>query len=118
MYILDKGGLRLAVRMASLLAILGFWLRYVGTIVGRGGQGTFGLVMFGQILIGFAQPLVLNTPTYFSDLWFTSNSRVSATALASLANPFGAAVGSLVNPFLATKPSEIPNMVLYTAIIV
>lgn len=104
--------------MASLLTLLGFWLRYVGTKFGKGGHGSFGLVMFGQILIGFAQPLVLNTPTYYSDLWFTSNGRVSATALASLANPFGAAVGQLVNPILATKASEIPNMVLYTAVIV
>lgn len=74
--------------------------------------------MLGQVLIGFAQPFVLNAPSYYSDLWFTSNARVSATALASLANPFGAAIGQLVNPFLATKASEIPNMVLYTAIIV
>lgn len=82
------------------------------------GTDGFGLVMLGQILIGFAQPFVLNTPTYYSDLWFTSNARVSATALASLANPFGAAIGQLVNPILATDASEIPKMVLITAIIV
>lgn len=111
---LNKRGIRVAVWISSLLTLLGFWGRYIGVKVGKDG---FGLVMLGQILIGFAQSFVLNVPTYYSDLWFTSNARVSATALASLANPFGAAVGQLVNPILAGKASEIPQMVLITAII-
>jgi len=73
--------------------------------------------MFGQILTGLAQPFVLSAPTHYSDLWFTPQGRVSATAIASLANPFGGALGQLINPFLATKPSDIPNMTLYVAII-
>ncbi|KAF8426367.1 major facilitator superfamily domain-containing protein, partial [Tirmania nivea] len=113
-YILNKRGIKVAVWISSLLTLVGFWVRYIGAKVGDDG---FGLVMLGQILIGFAQPFVLNVPTYYSDLWFTSNARVSATALASLANPFGAAIGQLVNPFLATEASEIPQMVLVTAII-
>ncbi len=48
--------------------------------------------MFGQILTGLAQPFVLAAPTRYSDLWFTASGRVGATALASLANPFGGAV--------------------------
>ena len=35
----------------------------------------------------------------------------------SLANPFGGAIGQLVNPFIATKASQIPDMTLYVAII-
>ena len=73
--------------------------------------------MFGQALIGLAQPFVLSAPTRYSDLWFTPQGRVTATAIASLANPFGGAVGQLVNPFLATQPSDIPSMTLYVAII-
>lgn len=73
--------------------------------------------MFGQILIGFAQPFILSAPTHYSNLWFSPSGRVSATAIASLANPFGGALGQLINPFLATKASDIPNMTLYVAII-
>ena len=74
--------------------------------------------MTGQILIGLAQPFVLAAPTRYSDLWFTPSGRVSATAIASLANPFGGALGQLINPFLATsEPSSIPSMILYIAII-
>ncbi|KAH8621506.1 MFS general substrate transporter [Alternaria alternata] len=47
--------------------------------------------MVGQILTGLAQPFVLAAPTRYSDMWFTEGGRVGATALASLANPFGAA---------------------------
>lgn len=73
--------------------------------------------MTGQILIGLAQPFVLSAPTRYSDLWFSPNGRVSATALASLANPFGGALGQLINPFLAPNPGSIPNMTLYVALI-
>lgn len=73
--------------------------------------------MFGQILTGLAQPLVLCAPTRFSDEWFSPRGRVSATAIASLANPFGGALGQLINPFLCSKPEQIPNMTLYVAII-
>ncbi|KAJ4295208.1 hypothetical protein N0V90_007218 [Kalmusia sp. IMI 367209] len=69
--------------------------------------------MFGQILTGLAQPFVLAAPTRYSDLWFTESGRVSATALASLANPFGGALAQLVNPFLGS----VPDIVLYVSII-
>jgi sugar phosphate permease len=74
--------------------------------------------MFGQILIGLAQPFVLSAPTRYSDLWFTNRGRVAATAVMSLANPFGGALAQLIDPIWAGKPGDIPNMVLYIAIIV
>lgn len=111
---LHTGGPRLAIITAAILTLLGNWIRYAGT---RTSPPNFGLTMFGQILIGLAQPFVLAAPTRYSDMWFTSSGRVSATATASLANPLGGALGQLINPFLATKASEIPNMVLYVAII-
>lgn len=74
--------------------------------------------MFGQILTGLAQPFVLAAPTRYSDLWFTGAGRVAATAIMSLANPFGGALGQLIDPFWVNTPSDIPNMVLYVSIIV
>ena len=111
---LHTGGPRLAIIAASVLILFGNWIRYAGT---RTSPPSFGLTMFGQFLIGLAQPFVLSAPTRYSDLWFMPSGRVSATAIASLANPFGGALGQLINPFLASKASEIPNMVLYVAII-
>ncbi len=111
---LHTGGPRLAIIAASVLILLGNWIRYAGT---RTSPPSFGLTMFGQVLIGLAQPFVLSAPTRYSDIWFTPSGRVSATAIASLANPFGGALGQLINPFLASEASDVPNMILYVAII-
>jgi MFS family permease len=100
---------------SSLLTLCGNWIRYGGT---RTSPPSFGLTMFGQILIAFSQPFVLAAPTRYSDLWFTNRGRVAATALTSLANPFGAALGQLIIPFWVYSASDVPNAVLYVAIIV
>jgi hypothetical protein len=81
-----------AIIWSSVLLLLGNWIRYAGT---RASGGHFGVVMFGQILTGLSQPFVLAAPTRYSDLWFTESGRISATAVASLANPFGGAVSRL-----------------------
>ncbi|QSS60622.1 cell surface receptor/MFS transporter [Histoplasma capsulatum] len=112
---LNKGGPKLSLTVSAVLLLLGNWIRYAGT---RAGNSIFGLAMFGQILIGLAQPFCLSAPTRYSDLWFTGKGRTSATAIATLANPFGGALGQLMGPILATKSSDIPNMVLYVSIIV
>ncbi|KAF2733462.1 MFS general substrate transporter [Polyplosphaeria fusca] len=109
MWTLHRGP-KVSIVCSSVLLLLGNWIRYAGT---KADGGIFGLVMFGQILIGLAQPFVLAAPTRYSDLWFTESGRVSATALASLANPFGGALAQLINPFLGS----IPSMVLYVSII-
>lgn len=112
---LNKGGPKTSILVASGLVLVGNWIRYVGTVSGV--HGNFGVVVFGQVIIGFAQPFVLAAPTRYSNLWFSDAGRVSATAIASLANPFGGALGQLIGPFWATSASEIPTMVLYTSVI-
>lgn len=114
-WVLNKGGPKPAIVTTAALLLVGNWLRYAGT---RANGGIFGLAMFGQIIIGLAQPFCLCAPTRYSDLWFSDKGRTSATALASLANPLGAAIGQLVDSEWAAKPSDIPNMVLYISVIV
>ncbi|KAF2460480.1 major facilitator superfamily domain-containing protein [Lineolata rhizophorae] len=100
---------------ASVFALVGNWIRYAGA---RAGNGNFGVVVFGQIVIGLAQPFVLAAPTRYSDLWFSDHGRVSATAVASLANPLGGALGQVIGPLWTDEdPANIPNLVLYMAII-
>ncbi|KAL8418698.1 hypothetical protein RB594_002057 [Gaeumannomyces avenae] len=114
-YVLHLGP-KPSIVVSAVLVLLGNWLRYAGVRAGDG-SGNFGLVMFGQILTGLAQPFVLAAPTRYSDLWFTNRGRVAATALMSLANPLGAALGQLIIPFMVVGPADIPNMVLYVSII-
>ncbi|CAK7200014.1 hypothetical protein SEUCBS139899_002702 [Sporothrix eucalyptigena] len=119
-YVLHYGP-RPSMIASAVLLFLGNWIRYAGTRTGRSSDGAtgghFGVVMFGQILTGLSQPFVLAAPTRYSDLWFTNRGRVAATALTSLANPFGAALGQLIVPFWVNSSKDIPNMVLYVSII-
>lgn len=111
-YVLHRWNVKVAMFICALLCITGNWLRYAGTVTQK-----FGLVMFGQILIGFAQPFALNSPTYYTDLWFTSKSRVSANAIASISNPFGGAIAQLVGPAIVSAPEDIKTFILVTACI-
>ncbi|KAI5866236.1 MFS general substrate transporter [Durotheca rogersii] len=108
-------GPRPSIIASAVLILVGNWIRFAGSHSRDG--GLYGVVMFGQILVGLAQPFVLSAPTRYSDMWFTNRGRVAATALASLANPFGAALGQLVVPFMVSGPGDVSNAVLYVAII-
>jgi MFS transporter, FLVCR family, MFS-domain-containing protein 7 len=114
-YVLHRS-VKLAFVISALLILVGNWVRYAGSNNRSGGN--FAYAMAGEILIGFAQPFVLAAPTRYSDLWFTARGRVAATALTSLANPFGAALGQLINPLWVTETADVSNMVLYVSIIV
>jgi len=111
-YVLHKHGPKTAIIIAASLLLVGNWIKYGATKANN-----FAGVMVGQLIIGFAQPFVLSSPTSYSNIWFSPAGRTTATALASLSNPFGAALGQLISPFWAKKPSDIPNMILYISII-
>jgi len=103
LYTLNRHGPRGAIIVASALVAIGSWVRYAGTRAGSDGEGgRFGIVVLGQVLIGLAQPFVLAAPTRFSEMWFTEKGRIAATAVASLANPFGGAVSLHLNAAIAT----------------
>lgn len=92
-YILNHGGPKPAIQVASALIFIGNWLRYAGTRASGSVDGArYGATFVGQVMIGLAQPFVLAAPTRYSDMWFQEKGRIAATALASLANPFGGAV--------------------------
>ncbi|KAI5301900.1 hypothetical protein KEM56_001238 [Ascosphaera pollenicola] len=109
---MTKCGPKRSIVVSAIILIVGNWVRYVGTQV-----NIFGVVMLGQIIIGFAQPFFLSIPTKYSDMWFSDKGRTSATAVVSLANPLGGALGELVDPSLASKAHQVPTMVLYVSII-
>ncbi|EGS19599.1 uncharacterized protein CTHT_0040780 [Thermochaetoides thermophila DSM 1495] len=113
-YVLYLGPKHSMVTAASLF-LVGNWVRFAGAYLSSGGR--FGVVMLGQILTGLGQAFVLTAPARYSDLWFTHRGRVAATAVMSLANPLGAALGQLIVPFWVNKPGDVSRMVLYVAII-
>ena len=111
---LHASGPKRAIGAAAALLLVGNWVRYGAT---RATPPSYTGVMVGQVLIGGAQPFVLAAPTRYSDLWFSARGRIAATAVATLANPFGAALGQLVDPFLVAQPADIAPLTLYVAVI-
>jgi len=75
--------------LGSLGLCIGSWIRYAGTI-----SRSFSVVMGGQVVIGIFAPIAVISPAHYSDIWFSPKSRVSTTALMSLANALGAAVST------------------------
>lgn len=108
--VLTRRGVKDSILICASLITLGNWLRYIGTV-----RNKFGLVMFGQILIGFSQPFSLSAANYYTDMWFTSRSRVSANAIATIANPLGGAIAQLVGPAMVTEPGQLKDFILVTA---
>ncbi|KAF5266575.1 hypothetical protein AU210_012604 [Fusarium oxysporum f. sp. radicis-cucumerinum] len=108
-------GLRPTLISGSALLLIGNWVRYAGSYSSDGNKVS--VVAVAQALLGMSQSLVLSAPTRFSETWFTSKGRVTATAVMSLANPTGAAIGSIVVPLWTNEPSDISSVVLYVAII-
>lgn len=111
-WLLGRFNIRFTIIGGAALTIVGSWVRYGGTKANN-----FGAVMFGQILVGFAQPFALSTPTFYTDLWFTSETRVIANCIASLSNPLGAAIGQLVGPAMVAQASDLPMFILVTSIV-
>lgn len=109
-----------SIMASAALVLVGNWVRFAGSYKVEPEGGNFGVVMFGQVLTGLAQSFALAAPTRYSDLWFTTRGRVAATAVMSLANPLGGAIGQLVVPELVAdgESEQVSRMVLYVAIIV
>lgn len=109
---LHRHGPKMAILICAALTLIGNGIKYGGTA-----SKHFSVMMVGQMLIGLAQPFALSSATSYSNLWFTPSGRTTATALISLANPFGAALGQLISPFWVSTPSHISRLVGFVAII-
>ena len=108
-----SNSVRPALFICGSLVTIGNWLRYIGTL-----KEIFPLLMVGQIFIGLAQPFALGSVGYFTDMWFTSSSRVTANSIASISNPLGGAIGQLVGPLMVGSDlSKIKDFMLVTAIL-
>jgi len=101
---LDLAGLRPAMLICASLGCVACVCRWVGCLMA--GKAGYGLVLSGQVLIGFAQPLFMAAPAKLAREWFPSEQRGLATSLAVLSNTIG-----MVVPFLAalavTQPSDL-----------
>uniref|UniRef100_A0A8C2HWQ3 Solute carrier family 49 member 3 n=1 Tax=Cyprinus carpio TaxID=7962 RepID=A0A8C2HWQ3_CYPCA len=84
-WVLDSLGLRFSLIMGSWLNMLGAILRVIGMLSCIPERAMFPMVMGGQTLCAFAQPLVIFAPTKLAALWFPDHQRATANMMASMA---------------------------------
>lgn len=102
-----RNGLRGVVVAGSVLQCLGAWLR-VGGAMAQGHVGhslPFAALALGQIFNALAQPFFTNSPTRLAAEWFPPSERDLATAVASMFNPLGNAIGQVV-PAIMVDPQH------------
>ncbi|UJR11609.1 hypothetical protein I4U23_015791 [Adineta vaga] len=97
-------------RMLSIRAVI-----FIGSILNLGAfirlfslispSNGYPALIIGQLFPAIATPLFVNMTTLFAARWFSSKQRDIATAVASMANPLGLAVGSLFPSLIVTDGS-------------
>jgi predicted MFS family arabinose efflux permease len=86
-----KYSLRIIMIIGSILN-LGVFIRVLSLI--KPDQG-YSALMIGQILPAISAPFFLNSASLFAARWFAPSQRDVATAIGSMANPLGLAMGTL-----------------------
>ncbi|XP_022084685.1 disrupted in renal carcinoma protein 2 homolog [Acanthaster planci] len=97
-WILDTKGLRVSVVISSLLLFIGLGVRCFPV----GITNTKWTVNVGQILIGFASPVLNGAPTILSAAWFPPHQRTTATAVPTAFIYLGFACSFLIGPQIVT----------------
>jgi len=94
-YFIDRNGLKVSLRAASLCVAL-------CSLVKGLGAGNFWVVIIAQIGLAVAYPVVLNSVTAVTTRWFPLRERGFATGLASVAQYLGIFLVMLISPRLVS----------------
>lgn len=111
-------GIRHTCLIATFMLLLSAWVRYAGTARSLPKQGAYALVIIGQALAGFPQPVYQILAPKYSERWFDLKGRTTATMIISIANPIGGGVGQLLSPmFSDTRKSILILGIMSTAVV-
>lgn len=116
---LDNHGLRKSVTLTALVNALGAWLRFAATFISSDAHTRLIIVFVGQGLAALAQPVILDSPTLLVANWFGPGERATANTIASVSNPLGIALGSLIAPLMVSgggDGSDLPRMLMVMAV--
>ena len=102
-YSFRRDGLRRGIVLAAVTTAIGAFLRYFASSP----KPIYGLMLTGQYLAAFAQPFITNVPPKVAAAWFPSSERDVATVVASMANPVGIAVGSILPAIFVLQKEDM-----------
>ncbi|EGC34209.1 hypothetical protein DICPUDRAFT_55995 [Dictyostelium purpureum] len=89
---IGRYGIRKNILIAAFLVAAGGVIRCIP----MGGDKTFFLIIIGQVLNASAGPCVMVVPTKISAVWFAPEERTLSTAIGTLSNFIGSAIGFLL----------------------
>ncbi|KAF5235724.1 hypothetical protein FANTH_11604 [Fusarium anthophilum] len=106
-----RRGLKLSMIVSGAFMISGTWLMYGGTRV-----KSFSMALTGHCVIAMGQPFSLILAAPFSDTWFRSGSRATATAVSGLATILGSTVGQFIMAAWIQSKDDVTRGILYQSI--
>ena len=124
--VVSKYGLRSGIYLGSIFNVIAAILRYSSWLIQNPANSNisgqylpkFGVLVFAQFVGGLAQPFFTNLPARLAGEWFPSNERNFCTAVASMCNPIGIAVGQIMPQLLDTNSDNFGSLLLCQLIIV
>lgn len=105
LYCSERYPLKGVLLVGGSLTAVGCIIRVLGTLSPTMGP-SYGLILFGTVLVGLSQPFYLNMPAKIGATWFGVSERDIATTLCSLANPLGSAIGSILPAMFVSGDSD------------
>ncbi|XP_042626467.1 solute carrier family 49 member A3-like [Cyprinus carpio] len=108
-WVLDSLGLRFSVYREILL-----YANHMLSCIPE--RAMFPMVMGGQTLCAFAQPLVIFAPTKLAALWFPDHQRATANMMASMANAVGLLLANIFSPMILSYTNTLFMLLLIYAI--
>lgn len=109
-HVLNYYGLKRGLRCGSALNVIGASLKCLSLFVPGKASPSYALLMVAQICNSMSQLFFLGAPPLLAASWFSDEARTKATAVASMANNVGIAVGLFLPPILVSlqPPSASP----------
>ena len=108
-YLMDVKGMRVSMVLCCGLMFLGAGLRCFPVDV----ELATWLIYAGQLLNGIAGTVPLAGPALLSGLWFPSNQRASATAIATVAGYLGSCTSFVVGRLISLFDKKYPVMIIH-----
>lgn len=101
-------GLRVSLLIAAFFTVVGAFFRFIGVYVRNsvGGTSAYVMVFIGTAIVAIVQPIYINFPPTVSAIWFPVAERDIATAIGSMSNPVGNAIGTLIPVFIVYRNSS------------
>lgn len=112
---LNALGLRKSLVIAAWLNSFGGTIRWIATF-SPDPLIRLVVVTVGQGIAACSQPIFLDSPTLMAATWFGEHERAEANMIASVSNPVGIAIGSVLSGVMVSASGDVKWMLFVNAV--